>query len=334
MNEIASTLSNKFDIDLPVYPNFDLKTLSFRKNSIKRIICKKIHFVVYCMQFALNSVGLNIDFPPMDYNYRNPRIVFKLSYYIWNLITTVQIITFLSLVFTIPAHGSLKIFISHAFQRALSLTNRLFLYMNKNKCQEILLEINTLKCLKTVRCKRVKYMLIITALYIHVYAILCVYALLKSLTAEEIEIRNARNVFNIRFDQYSAEIILSVVTSVWIYAYVVIPSIFAITYAIFSNIMRNEFYQLMYEVNNCYSEPDGRLIIEKYDRAIEIGQAFDDALNLPVFSVLGYILISLFFNGYRLFVNNMINTYEVSVMLLPYDNTFFMFSTLSNNVEK
>lgn len=143
MNEIALTLSNKFDIDLPVYQNFHFKTLSFRKNSIKRIICQKMHFVVFCMQFVLNSVGLNIEFPPMEYNYRNPRIVFKLSYYIWNLITTVQIITFLSLVFTIPAHGSLKIFISHAFQRALSLTNRLFLYMNKNKCQEILLKINT-----------------------------------------------------------------------------------------------------------------------------------------------------------------------------------------------
>lgn len=325
MNEKALKMSNKFDIELPVYSNFHLKTLNLRKNSIKRFICKEIHFVVNCMQFVLNSVGLNIAFPAMEYNYRNPPIVFKFSYYIWNIITTVQIVTFLSLVFTIPAHGSIKIFISHAFQRALSLTNRLFLYMNKDKCKEILLEINTLKSLKIVRCKRMKCMLIITSLYIHICTVICVYTLLKSLTAEETEMRNARNVFNIRFDQFSAEITLAVTTSVWIYAYVVVPSVFAITYAIFSNIIRNEFHHLLYEVNHCHDESDGRVIIDKYNRAIDIGKAFDDALNMPVFSVLGYILISLFFNGYRLFLNNMISTYQVIVMLFRYGDTFSCF---------
>lgn len=328
MNETALQLSNTFDIDLPVHSNFHLKTLNFRKNSIKRFICKEIHFVVHCMQFVLNSVGLNIAFPAMDYKNRNSHIVFKFSYYIWNLITTVQIVTFLSLVFTMPAHGSIKIFVSHAFQRAFSLTNRMFLYINKNKCEEILLEINTSKSLKTVRCKQIKYMLILAALYIHICTVISTYALLKSLTTEEIEMRNARNIFNIRFDQFSAEILLAFATSVWIYAYVVVPSVLAITYAIFSNIIRNEFDQLLHEVIHCHNESDGKVIIEKYNRAIEIGKTFDDALNMPVFSVLGYILISLFFNGYRLFVMNMTSAYQVIVALFLYDNTFFRFSII------
>lgn len=325
MNENSLTLSNKFDVALPVYSNLHLKTANFRRNYIKRIISTEIHFIVYCIQFVLNAVGLNVAFPATEYKYRNRHIVFKLLYYFWNIITAMQVVTFLSLVFTMPAHGSIKIFISHVLQRAFSLSNRMLLYTNRNKCKEILLEINTLKSLTTVKCKRIKYMLIITALYIHICTVISVYALLNSLTTEEIEIRNARNIFNIRFDHLSAEILLTFATSVWIYANVVVPSILAVTYEIFGSIIRNEFCQLLYEVNHCHNESDVRVIIEKYNTAIKIGKAFDDALGFPVFSALGFILISLFFNGYRLFVMNMTSTYQVIFMLFRYNSTSFCF---------
>lgn len=65
-------------------------------------------------------------------------------------------------------------------------------------------------------------------------------------------------------------------------------------------------------------ELNGKIIVYRFDKAVEIGNTFDDAMCLTVFSVMSFILSSLFYNAFRLFVKNVMNYYEVSF-------TFFVF---------
>lgn len=318
MNENTLKVSDKFKIAVPHHLNYRFKSINVRKHSVKRLFLKNVHFAVFYMQSVLNAIGLNITFSNVKGNCENSNMLLKFPYYIWNVITIIQILTFLSHVFTIPMNRHIKIYITHALQRAFSLTIRIFIWINKEKYKSILLEMTTFHNLKYLISKTFKYKLIFAALYIHACSIISAYVLLKSLTLEEIELRNARNIFNVRLNRYSAEILLAFVTFVWIYVTICMTSLFALAFNIFGSILKNEFLQLIGDIKICLDETKASTVIENYDKALEIGKAFDDAASLTVFSVLGFILISLFFNGYRLFVTSMIGTYQVFSILLSF----------------
>lgn len=107
------------------------------------------------------------------------------------------------------------------------------------------------------------------------------------------------------------KIFLPTVIFIFYYMNIAFPSLLTLIYKMFSNIIRSEFSEILDEVNQCMDELHGRLIVHRYDEAVEIGNAFDDDMSLTVFSIMSFILNTLFLNAFRLFEKTLMNTYKV-----------------------
>lgn len=309
--------------------NFHQKLKIQSSVMVKEIVVKKIYFPVYYMYIILNFLGLNINFKTVKANYKNINSLFRILFHIWNFTNIVKVVCFISLIVTTrPIDGSIKLLISHAFQRACTLSNRIFLYMNRKKLKELLIEINTLKNLKTLSRKRFKYIIIVVVFYIQVFAALSIGFFILSSTPEVIDQISSRNVFNMQIDVLFAKIFLSIFIFIYFYINIAFTSLLALIYKLFGNIIRNEFSQILDELNQCMNEINGKIIVHRFYKAVELGNAFDDAMSLTLFSVMSFILNSLFFDAFRLFSKSFMNTYEVSFTYSAFKNTLMFLYTI------
>lgn len=280
---------------------------------VKEIPVKKIYFPVYYMHMILNLLGLNIDFRTMKDNYKGINLLYKILFHVWNFSTVVQLVSLICIIFTMRGiDGSIKLLISHLFQRLCTLTNRVFLYMNRKKLKELLLEINTLKSLKSLSHKRFKCIIIITVFYIQISAALCIGFFILSSNSEVINQMSGRNVFNTQSSVFFAKIFLSVFIFIFFYTSIAFPSLLALIYNLFGTIMKKEFSQILDQVNQCIDETNGKMIVYRFHKAVEIGNAFDDAVSLTLFSVMSFILNSIFFDVFRIVLKSFRNIYKVS----------------------
>lgn len=274
---------------------------------------KKIYFPVYYMHMILNLLGLNIDFRTMKDNNKGINLLYKILFHVWNITTVVQVVSLISLIVTMRSiDGSIKLLISHLLQRVCTLTSRVFLYMNRKKLRELLIEINALKSHKKLSRKRFKCFIIITVFYIQISAVLSIGFFILSSNSDLINQMSMRNVFNTQSNVLFAKIYLFVFIFCYFYMNIVFMSMLALIYNLFGTIIKKEFSQILDQVNQCLDEINGKIIVYRFHKAVEIGNAFDDAVCLTLFSVMSTILNSLFFDAFRIFLKSFRNIYKVS----------------------
>lgn len=273
-------------------------------NEIENISTRNIYFPVYFLQCIFNALGLNITFNTLHYNYKYKNMIFKIAFYVWNIINAFEIVFFLSNTIA-TEYEDVKTFISHTIQRICCLSYRMVLYIKRSKFTHILIKLNSVERHKRVNCMHLKCMITFTIFYIHVLTFLAMHTVLKDMPIEMLKLIASMNIFGIQSNDYFAEIFVPFVLFIYFYVTIVFPSITALIYIVFSNIMKNEFLHIKREVNKCKNQLHGRIILHKYDEVIHISKKFDEAMGLPVFSVLVFILSALFLQAYNLFAEDM-----------------------------
>lgn len=124
--------------------------------------------------------------------------------------------------------------------------------MKRDKLKELLINLNRLKSLTSLSCKRFKYMAIFTALYIQISSILCIGFFVTSLKPEkkmhEIGSGNPDKKGNAPF-----KIFLPTVMFIFYYMNIAFPSLLTLIYKLFSNVIRNEFSQISGKLTNVWT---------------------------------------------------------------------------------
>lgn len=276
------------------------------------------HFPAWYIHLLLNIIGIHIPYcnKKKKYNYLN--VLFKALNFFWYIDLTILFFTFISSFYYSSAGNNFHLRISLNLLRALIFSMRVALLKNKNSYKRLLFTINKFLYVETLSKKRIRILILFTNLFAIVFTSLSVYYFNKSLNFQFMTKLSLSNSFYFIMDKAYAESFVIFVIFIWTFTYAASASIFTVIYKILSDILVNEFLNLSEAIDACLNEAEGNLIIEAYYKALEIGQSIDDVNCFPTFIVLGYSLISVFFESFRLFAMKMNGTYQVIYLFLSF----------------
>lgn len=282
------------------------------------IVFEELSSVVKYIILIFSAIGINVNVIFKKYRcYCSKTSLLKVLLYFWNCIAILQIIALISATFTSHSFfviSNLQASASYTFVKTFNLLNRILLLKQRSTLKVILVEINSLKILKNFNLKYIRYATLFTVLHITVSVTLSTVSLFTSFSTEEVSKRTASSSFG--SSSVGAKLFVDLITFFWLFTGISITAIFTLLYGIFLYIIKAEFTVLSKKIKLCKYPTDGRKLIEKYEEIAELGKSIDDTFSLPLFSVLCYNVLSIFFHGYRLFKMNLNGTYQVIFIYL------------------
>lgn len=282
----------------------------------KKNFPKNLHFSVRYLQLLLNIIGIHIPYSNKNNKYIYRNFVFKTLNYFWMLCFIILFITFISALFNLSVLNNIHLQMSLHLLRGLILSTRIILFKKRNYYKRLLFGINKFLYIETLSKKRVKILVLFTVASVLVFTSLSVYYLVCSFTYQDMVNTSLNNSYNFIMNKAYVEFFVIVIFFMWIFTSVATVSIFTIICKILSDILINEFLQLSQAIDKCINEAEGNLVIERYYKAVEIGRSIDDVNCFPIFIVLLYTLISLFFDGFRQFAMKMSGINQVMIYLI------------------
>ena len=286
---------------------------------------KAIHFPVYYLQLSLNLLGIYIPFFDKINKYIYLNKLFIMVHYFWELVLIILLLTLVSSCFHSSSFDSIHLCISINLSRGLILSTRVFLVRMKNSYRRLLRAINKLSHLENVKKKKIQILMLFTILSVFGFTLTTVYSLFSSLTFQDKVNRRLENFYYLDMDKTTTDFFVAFVLVAWILTNVSTTSVFTMTYKTLNDIIIQEFLQLSRQIDECVHGKEGKLMVEKYFKAVETGKYIDDVQCFPAFLILGQNLISLFSDGFRLFAENMSSTYQVVIYFILWSQHRFFF---------
>lgn len=260
----------------------------------------------------LNILGLNTTLDNKDS--KRPKWLFilgKCSYYTWKIILVVLLITSISYCIFSNSEGDIKIFLSFATQRILCVINSIIITKKNDQFIKILYHISHFRYIKKLNTNKLNWFIGSATLCTLVYMVLLMFIFFQSSSAYQTA-RIYNNLFGAKENSFPGVLLLHYFTSFIVLTVGnVFSAIFTMVNAIFSIILKKEFSLISEDTKRCNTKSTGEKVLKDYDKALEAGKLIDDTMCLPMSTVLSYIMLLMFYHGYRMCFSSNMGTMQV-----------------------
>lgn len=246
-------------------------------------------------------------------------VVKKSFFFVWSFTLLLQIITLISQGINFEIIYGFKIYMSALLLNTFNIIFRSIFIYYRRKILHLLLQLEGLECVKELRS--LKFQILIFTTYILVCVTIRNAAWYKNVTHEELAYISDVYLFRINWVNYPS-ILPCATRLLWITTEGIFQSTFGIIYMLTCYILKKEFHFIAMHSTECKSVKHGRKIIKIYKKALEIGKNADDILSPLVFFAILWMMITLFYRGFELFVSGSQNIYEVSSHEYHYYSNF------------
>lgn len=292
-----------------LYPfrNVNLDIKSKEENFIH-----KYHFVLIYIKTVLILTGIS----EIQIKHKTPNYYLtKFMYYAWNIILLMQIICLISNVLSFCMYSDVKYFISVSLFHSFIIILRGVQIKSKKQFTNLLLQLDRLEHLRNV--PSLKFQLL--AFSGCVLIIVTVRNIICHMTAnsEFLNRVSDTNIFHLHWKVHP-NILPSFLLSIWISTEGIFPPVFVIIYILVCYVLKKEFQLISVDVTKCENANNGKSVYLFYVKALEIGKLIDNALSPPLFYAIVYMMVTLFYRGYSIFLEGDTDAYEVRLYLKYY----------------
>lgn len=260
----------------------------------------------------LNILGLDITLENKGGKRQKWQFILsKCSYYTWKGILTLEIIAAISYCIFSNAEGDIKVILCFAAQRFLRITNTIVILKKRLQFIDILSSINHIRYKKKLKFSTVNWFMGSSALYIFGYITLATVCFMEGSSAYQ---SNKLHYYFFGANENSIPGILTLhycISFLFIAVMIVVPAVFTMITVIFSSILKEEFALISDDIIQCITKSTGEKILKDYDKALETGKLIDDTICFPMCTVLSYIMLMMFYHGYRMCFSPNMGTLQV-----------------------
>lgn len=267
---------------------------------------------IKCIVVLLYILGLNTVLENKDS--KNQKWLFllgKCSHYTWKIILAVLLITSISYCIFSNIEGDIKVFFTFATMRTLCIINSIIIAKKRDQFIKVLSHISHFRCIKELKSNNLIRLMVSAALYIFGYMVLLMVLFLKSSSAYQ-KARIYNNFFGANENSIPGILLLHYFISFIVLTVgFAFTAVFTMIYAIFTYILKKELSLISDHIKRCISKSTGQKILKDYDKVLETGKLIDDTMCFPMSTVLCYIMLMLFYHGYRMCFSSNMGTIQV-----------------------
>lgn len=283
--------------------------VSFKSNSQIRCVTRTKHSILRFMTLVLYATGIN-DFPRNRQRRRllNCNIII-LIFCAWNLIMFVLILSIISQCLNVWVYKDVKLFLSSLLLHSFNIVIRIVLTKNRKKFGRLILYLHSVKYIKNIRsliCQQITFTACVLIIVV-VRNILC----LGDMSLDDFNETTDINCFHIRWQNHP-KVIPSIIIIFWISTEGIFPPAFATVYILCCYVLKKEFDFTSNYIKQCKNVHVGRRIFSNYSKDLEIGKAIDSIFSSSMFFVIVYMMVTIFYRGYKILLEKETDAFEVS----------------------